>query len=61
MGRINELIRGLELIKTVTPDYAEGRRRNQYDVETERLASEAVSETIEFLEEFEKFLKGETW
>jgi hypothetical protein len=61
MSKINELIKKLELIETVTPDYVEGRRRNQYDEETERLANEAIPETIELLKAFESFIEGRNW
>lgn len=61
MSEINELIKKLELIETVTPDYVEGRRRNQYHEETKRLANEAIPETIELLKAFESFIEGRNW
>lgn len=47
---IQKLIENLRLISSVIPDYAEGRSRGLADEEIERLALEAVSEVIEFLE-----------
>ena len=47
---IQKLIENLRLISGVIPDYAEGRSRGLADEEIEKLALEAVSEVIEFLE-----------
>ena len=47
---IQKLIENLRLISGVIPDYAEGRSRGLADEEIERLALEAISEAIEFLE-----------
>lgn len=51
---IKELIKNLELIIDVTPDYVQGRRRGLTDDETEMLACKAVYEAIEALEKLGK-------
>lgn len=50
---IKEIIKNLELIIDVTPDYIQGRRRGLTDDETEMLACKAVYEAIEVLEKLE--------
>ena len=50
---IKEIIKNLELIIDVTPDYVQGRRRGLTDDETEMLAYKAVYEAIEVLEKLE--------
>ena len=50
---IKEIIKNLELIIDVTPDYVQGRRRGLTDDETEMLAYRAVYEAIEVLEKLE--------
>ena len=50
---IKEIIKNLELIIDVTPDYVQGRRRGLTDDETEIIARKAVYEAIEALEKLE--------
>ncbi len=47
---IKEIIKNLELIIDVTPDYVLGRRRGLTDDETEIIARKAMYEAIEALE-----------
>ena len=47
---IKEIIKNLELIIDVTPDYIQGRRRGLTDDETEMLAYRAVYQAVEILE-----------
>ena len=47
---IKEIIKNLELIIDVTPDYVQGRRRGLTDDETEKLAYRAVYQAVEILE-----------
>ena len=50
---VEEIIKNLELIIDVTPDYVQGRRRGLTDDETEMIARKAVYEAIEVLEKLE--------
>lgn len=52
---IKEIIKNLELIINVTPDYVQGRRRGLTDDETEKLAYKAVYEAIEVLEKLVEY------
>ncbi len=55
---IKEIIKNLELIIGVTPDYVQGRRRGLTDDETEKLAYRAVYQAAEILE---KLVSTEGW
>lgn len=52
---IKEIIKNLELIIDVTPDYVQGRRRGLTDDETEKLAYKVVYEAIEVLEKLVEY------
>ena len=50
---IENIIDNLNLIRSVIPDYSEGRNRGLSDAESEKIAFEAISEAIESLEKLE--------
>lgn len=59
MDKIEDIIYNLHLIKTVIPDYTEGRNQSYSDEETEKIACQAVSQAIKELQEYRKLKEEE--